>query len=37
MGEEYLMEEPEDEKSLSTEGEKHSPEGLYRIGYLYRY
>ena len=37
MGEEYLMEELEDEKKLSTEGEKYSPEVLYWIGYLYRY
>lgn len=37
MGEEYLLEEFEDEKTLSTDGEKYSPEVLYWIGYLYRY
>lgn len=37
MGEEYLMEELEDEKTLSRDGEKYSSEVLYWIGYLYRY
>ena len=37
MGEEYLIDELKDEKKLSTEGEKYSPEILYWIGYLYRY
>ena len=37
MGEEYLFDELKDEKALSTEGEKYSPEILYWIGYLYRY
>ena len=37
MGEEYLLEELKDEKKLSTDGEKYSPEVLYWIGYLYRY
>ena len=37
MGEEYLFDELKDEKVLSTEGEKYSPEILYWIGYLYRY
>ena len=37
MGEEYLFDELKDEKELSTEGEKYSPEILYWIGYLYRY
>lgn len=37
MGEEYLLEELKDEKSLSMDGEKYSPEVLYWIGYLYRY
>ena len=37
MGEEYLIDELKDEKTLVTEGEKYSPEVLYWIGYLYRY
>ena len=37
MGEEYLIDELKDEKTLSTDGEKYSPEVLYWIGYLYRY
>ena len=37
MGEEYLLEELKDEKSLSMDSEKYSPEVLYWIGYLYRY
>lgn len=37
MGEEYLSEELNDEKKLSTEGDKYDPEILYWIGYLYRY
>ena len=37
MGEEYLMDEMKDEKTLCTDGEKYSPEVLYWIGYLYRY
>lgn len=37
MGEEYLMDELKDEKTLDTDGEKYSPEVLYWIGYLYRY
>ena len=37
MGEEYLLEELADEKKLTREGEKYSPEVLYWIGYLYRY
>ena len=37
MGEEYLLDELADEKTLSTDGEKYSPEVLYWIGYLYRY
>ena len=37
MGEEYLLEELEDEKELATDGEKYSTEVLYWIGYLYRY
>ena len=37
MGEEYLLDELKDEKTLETEGEKYSPEVLYWIGYLYRY
>lgn len=37
MGEEYLLAELEDEKTLETEGEKYSTEVLYWIGYLYRY
>ena len=36
MGEEYLMDELMDEKKLSTDGEKYSPDVLYWIGYLYR-
>ncbi len=37
MGEEYLLDELADEKTLSTDGEKYAPEVLYWIGYLYRY
>jgi len=37
MGEEYLLDELTDEKKLSKEGEKYSPEVLYWIGYIYRY
>ena len=37
MGEEYLLAELEDEKTLETEGEKYSTDVLYWIGYLYRY
>ena len=37
MGEEYLIDELKDEKTLDTDGEKYSPEVLYWIGYLYRY
>ena len=37
MGEEYLMDELKDEKTLDTDGEKYAPEVLYWIGYLYRY
>jgi len=37
MGEEYLLDELTDEKTLSKEGEKYSPEVLYWIGYIYRY
>ena len=37
VGEEYLLEELEDERNLSTVGEKYDPEVLYWIGYLYRY
>ena len=37
MGEEYLLEELEEEKELSTEGEKYASDVLYWIGYLYRY
>ena len=37
MGEEYLLDELEDEKDLSTKGEKYNPDVLYWIGYLYRY
>jgi len=37
MGEEYLLEELEDEKKLTMQGEKYSREVLYWIGYLYRY
>lgn len=37
MGEEYLLDELEEEKGLSRDGEKYSPEVLYWIGYLYRY
>ncbi len=36
MGEEYLLDELTDEKKISTEGERYSPEVLYWIGYLYR-
>ena len=37
MGEEYLLDELKDEKTLDKDGEKYSPEVLYWIGYLYRY
>ena len=37
MGEEYLLEELEDEKDLSVDGEKYNSDVLYWIGYLYRY
>ena len=37
MGEEYLLEELNDEKKLSTEGESYAKDVLYWIGYLYRY
>ena len=37
MGEEYLIDELKDEKTLDTDGEKYSPDVLYWIGYLYRY
>ena len=37
MGEEYLLDELNDEKKLNKTGEKYSPEVLYWIGYLYRY
>ena len=37
MGEEYLLEELEDEKSLRPAGETYSPDVLYWIGYLYRF
>jgi hypothetical protein len=37
MGEEYLIDGLGDERALDTEGERHSPEVLYWIGYLYRY
>ena len=37
MGEEYLIDELKDEKTLRTDGEKYAPEVLYWIGYLYRY
>ena len=37
MGEEYLIDELKDEKTLAVDGEKYSPEVLYWIGYLYRY
>ena len=37
MGEEYLLEELEDEKDLSVSGEKYDSDVLYWIGYLYRY
>ena len=37
MGEEYLLDELKDEKTLGIDGEKYSPEVLYWIGYLYRY
>lgn len=37
VGEEYLLEELEDERNLSRDGEKYDPEVLYWIGYLYRY
>ena len=37
MGEEYLLDELNEEKKLSRTGEKYSPEVLYWIGYLYRY
>lgn len=37
MGEEYLLEELEDEKELRVSGEHYDTEVLYWIGYLYRY
>ncbi len=37
MGEEYLLEELEDERNISAAGEKYDPEVLYWIGYIYRY
>ena len=37
VGEEYLLEELEDERKPSTAGETYDPEVLYWIGYLYRY
>ena len=37
MGEEYLLDELKDEKTLGIDGERYSPEVLYWIGYLYRY
>lgn len=37
MGEEYLLEELEDERNMSTTGETYDPEVLYWIGYIYRY
>lgn len=37
MGEEYLIDELNDEKKLSTDGEKYPPDVLYWIGYVYRY
>ena len=37
MGEEYLIDELKDEKTLDTDGEKYAQEVLYWIGYLYRY
>ena len=37
VGEEYLLEELEDERKLSTVGETYDPKVLYWIGYLYRY
>ena len=37
MGEECLMDELKDKKTLDTDGEKYAPEVLYWIGYLYRY
>ena len=37
MGEEYLIEELNDEKELSVEGERYAPDVLYWIGYVYRY
>lgn len=37
MGEEYLLDELEEEKSLGTDGEKYSIDVLYWIGYIYRY
>ena len=37
MGEEYLMEELQDEIALQATGEIYSPEVLYWTGYIYRY
>ena len=37
VGEEYLLEELEDERNLSRDGEKYDPEVLYWIGYIYRF
>ncbi len=37
MGEEYLLEELNDEKALAEDGERFNPEILYWIGYIYRY
>ncbi|MBR1707342.1 MAG: hypothetical protein IJ719_00755 [Clostridia bacterium] len=37
MGEEYLLDELNDEKQLIREGEKYSADILYWIGYIYRY
>ena len=37
MGEEYLLEELEEENDLCLDGEKYPTEMMYWIGYLYRY
>ena len=37
MGEDYLLDELRDEKNLTQDGEKYSPEMMYWIGYIYRY
>ena len=37
MGEEYLLEELENEHALKTTGEKYDREILYWTGYIYRY